>query len=264
MAKAGSKGKYNRGKARARARRAPRRSGSAVWSMALGIIVVLGIVGIVLSESGGNGGGGAGLAINDHWHAAFGVYVCDQWLPNPPETPRDSSGNIVRHGTDVYAGIHTHGDGLIHMEPQSSDDAGKSATVGRYFKYNGWSLSETSFKYDKGVSKSNGDTCPASNGSPGGKGTLTWAVNGKDHTGNLADYNMRNNDRIVLAFLPPGKTAASLGDPPSTSNLPNASGIESPSQVPTNAPATPTPSTPAGSTPATSAPAAATPTTAKP
>src|SRR5437868_4550215 len=103
MAKA-SKGKYNRGKARARARRAPRRSGGAVWSTALGVIVVLGIVGIVLTEASSNSAGGAGLKVGDHWHAALGVYLCDNWLPNPPETPRDASGNIVRHGTDVYAG----------------------------------------------------------------------------------------------------------------------------------------------------------------
>jgi hypothetical protein len=260
MAKAGSKGKYNRGKARARARRAPRRSGSAVWSVAMAVIVVLGVGGIILSMGGDSSNGGAGLKIGDHWHAAFGLNVCGSWLPNPPETPRDSSGNIVRHGTDIYAGIHTHADGLIHFEPNSSDDAGKNATVGRYFTYNGWSLSSTSFAYDKGVSKKNGDACPAANGSAAGKGTLSWAVNGKAHSGDLAKYTPHNNDRIVLAFLPPGKTAASLGDPPSVAALPNANQSEGGATTPTSgAPSTGSPTT----VPATTAPAT-TATTAKP
>jgi hypothetical protein len=259
MPKSSARGKYNRSKARARARRSPRRAGTGGWTMGVAAIVILGIVGIVLTKGSGSS---SGLTVNDHWHAAFGVNVCGTWLPNPPETPRDGSGTIVRQGTATYAGLHTHGDGLIHMEPQASDDTGSHATVGRYFKYEGFKLSSTSFTYVQGVTKGNGDACPAANGQPETKGTVTWAVNGKEHTGNLADYRLKNNDRIVLAFGPAGKNAASLGDPPSVANLPNGSRIENPSQVPTVPSSVPTPasSTPASSTPSTSA----APTTAKP
>ncbi|HZR12882.1 MAG TPA: hypothetical protein VFC33_06480 [Acidimicrobiia bacterium] len=266
MAKPNRGKKYQRGRARARARRPPRRTGSSFWIVAVAAVVVLGVgavVAQVASNKGANGGGGAGLKIGDHWHAALGVNVCGTWLPNPPETPRDSQGLIVRHGTDVYAGIHTHGDGLIHFEPQTSDDAGASATVGRFFKYNGWSLSETSFTFDKGVKKSNGDTCPAANGKPAAKGTVQWAVNGKARTGNPASYTPHNNDRIVIAFLPPGISITSLGDPPSTSNLPAANNIESPNQIPAGTATVPS-STPAASTPAASTPTTAPATTAKP
>jgi hypothetical protein len=217
-------------------------------------IVILGIVGIVFAKTANDSA--SGLKIGDHWHAAFGVNVCGTWLPNPPETPRDSNNTIVRRGTAVYAGLHTHADGLIHFEPESSDDTGSHATVGRYFKYNGWTISSTSVAYDQGVTKRNGDTCPAANGQPAAKGSLTWAVNGKDHGGNLADYKPSNNDRIVLAFAPAGKTAASFGNPPSTSNLPQA-GSNSP---PNSGVGQTTPSIP--SPPSTSAPPSST--TAKP
>jgi hypothetical protein len=254
MAKSSTRGKYNRGKARARARRAPRRGGSTGWTAGVMAIVILGIVGIVFAKTANDQS--TGLKIGDHWHAALGVNVCGTWLPNAPETPRDGNGTIVRAGTAVYAGLHTHADGLIHFEPESSDDTGSHATVGRYFKYNGWTVSSTSFSYDQGVKKRNGDTCPAANGQPAAKGTLTWAVNGKGHSGSLGDYRPSNNDRIVLAFEPAGKTAASLGNPPSTSNLPQAGSTSSPnSGVPQTTPSLP-------STPTTSA--APSSTTAKP
>lgn len=246
MSKTSARGKYNRSKARARARRAPRRSGTGVWTAGIAAIVILGVVGIALAKNANDTA--SGLKIGDHWHAALGVNVCGSWLPNPPETPRDSNGTIVRHGTDVYAGIHTHADGLIHFEPEASDDTGSHATVGRYFKYNGWSLSGTSFAYDQGITKKNGDTCPAANGQPEAKGTLTWAVNGKAQSGNLADYAPHNGDRIVLAFEPPGKAAASLGDPPSTSALNQALNTSAPNSgvsqtMPTTAPSASVPTT---------------------
>ena len=164
MPKVSGRGKYNRNKARARARRAPRRTGTAGWTAGIAAIVIVGVIGIFFTKHANSNS--TGLKIGDHWHAALGVNVCGSWLPNPPETPRDSSGTIVRHGTDVYAGIHTHADGLIHFEPEASDDTGSHATVGRYFKYNGWSVAATSVAYDQCVTKKNGDTCPAANGQP--------------------------------------------------------------------------------------------------
>jgi hypothetical protein len=258
MVKSSSRGKYNRGKARARARRSPRRTGTTGWTAGIAAIVILGIVGIVLAKSANNQAGG--LKIGDHWHAAFGVNVCGTWLPNPPETARDSNNLIIRHGTDVYAGIHTHADGLIHFEPETTDDTGTHATVGRFFKYSGWSLSADSFTFDQGVKQRNGDTCPAAS-QPAAKGTVIWAVNGVAHAGSLADYRPNNGDRIVLAFLPAGKTAASLGNPPSAASLPQA-GSNSPPNSGVSQQTVPTPAPPSTAAPSSSA--APSPSTSKP
>jgi hypothetical protein len=61
------------------------------------------------------------VATKDHWHAAFGVWSCDHWLPP------------VILGEDP-TGIHTHGDGLIHVHPFDDRAAGKNATLGRFFE----------------------------------------------------------------------------------------------------------------------------------
>jgi hypothetical protein len=199
-----------------------------------------------------------------HWHAALGVYECDHWVGDgtgdglwrwPSDTGAQAAG-FYRNGTTVYAGLHSHRDGIIHMEPSVTEDSGRHATIGRYFTYGGWKLSATGYTFVDGKTVSNGDKCPS-----GGAGTLQWATakwDGNTDTskplkftvrnGNPADYKLYQGDVIIIAFLPPGKSVTSLGNPPSYANLPKALGAA-------EAPATPAPATaPAsGSTPASGA-----------
>lgn len=58
------------------------------------------------------------LAFEDHWHAAFGFYVCDEFLPELPE-----------YHPPQNRGVHGHGDGLIHIHPFSTARAGERATM---------------------------------------------------------------------------------------------------------------------------------------
>src|SRR5919108_289734 len=92
------------------------------YSVIMTLVVVLGIAGIALSRGDRNpGSGGVGPAIGDHWHAALGVNVCGQWKPN---TPQYESGS----------GIHSHGDGFIHIHPFGRAGAGKNASVGLFLE----------------------------------------------------------------------------------------------------------------------------------
>ena len=181
-----------------------------------------------------------------------------QW---PAATPSGTPARV--HNTNVYAGLHSHDDGIIHMEPEVSEEAGRNATVGKYFEFGGWGLSSTGFNF-LGTKVKNGDLC---NGKPA---TLQWALARWDGTnnkqnftlgkGNPADYKLYNGDIIVIAFLPEGKSVLSLGNPPSLPNLANALNVETaPGQPMTNGSTAPATAT----TPTTSA-AATTPTTKKP
>ena len=117
--------------------------------------------------------------------------------------------------------MHSHNDGVIHMEPLVSSEAGKHTTVGLYFDYGGWKISPTGFTF-LGTTRKNGDMCGSK------PGTLQWAVakwdgdtTGKTkqkytvQTGNPADFKLNNGDIVLLAFLPEGKSILSLGNPPS-------------------------------------------------
>lgn len=118
----------------------------------------------------------------------------------------------MRVGTNIYAGLHSHEDGLIHMEPQTSDETGKSATLGTYFKFNGFELSSTHVKFVTADLK-NGDKCGKS------RGTLHWAVNGHVKTGDPAGYILHQGDWVVVAFLPDSKSITKIGKPPSYATL---------------------------------------------
>ncbi|HET9730812.1 MAG TPA: hypothetical protein VFR41_15380, partial [Acidimicrobiia bacterium] len=143
-------GKASRSKRRAAVRSAKRSRTNTWWYGLTAIVLIAGIALVVYAKATAPGAVGP-LVSKDHWHAALGVYDCDHWLgngqkgPGTWDWPGTSSTGIFRVGTQVYAGMHSHGDGIIHMEPSQSDEAGRNATVGRYFSFGGWNLSSTGY-----------------------------------------------------------------------------------------------------------------------
>ena len=257
---------------RAAVRSAKRSRQNSWWYGLTAIVIIAGIAGIIYTQATKPAPVGPFLADpsnptkkDTHWHAALGVYDCDHWMGdssgsgiwNWPAT--NSAGSPSRaKNPNVYAGLHSHDDGVIHMEPAVSEDAGKNTTVGRYFDYGGWKLSSTGFTF-LGTTVKNGDKCGTT------PGTLQWETGKWDGTsgkqkytvqsGNPASYKVSQDDIFVIAFLPAGKSIASIGDPPSVPNLAKALGKAE------TAGASSAPTAPAVTVPSTR-PAAATPTTA--
>ncbi|HEX8805107.1 MAG TPA: hypothetical protein VF743_12965 [Acidimicrobiales bacterium] len=75
----------------------------------------------------------APVARQDHWHAAYGIYVCDEFRDPIPtfESPD---------------GIHTHGDGVIHIHPFSDSAAGANATLGKFLEGTDVEISDDELK----------------------------------------------------------------------------------------------------------------------
>ncbi|HZM43156.1 MAG TPA: hypothetical protein VFB94_28765, partial [Acidimicrobiales bacterium] len=107
MGKASSSKKVARA-ARAGGRRASGgRQRDLKFPAVIGVIVVLGVGLIGFAANDRKSDAQVPPIVNqDHWHAAFGVYICGEFQPNPPlfESP---------------VGIHTHDDGVIHIHPTS-------------------------------------------------------------------------------------------------------------------------------------------------
>jgi hypothetical protein len=275
MARASRKLSSRGQRRRAAVRSAKRTRNNNWWYGLTAIVVIAGVALIVYTRLTAPADVGPlvmseGTDVKDsHWHAALGVYSCDHWVGDGTGDgvwtwPSEAAGQpgFYRDGTEVYAGLHSHRDGVIHMEPAVSEDAGKHATVGKYFDYGGWDVSADGYDFVDGKPLTNGDACPT-----GGNGTMQWAVakwDGAASTdtplqfevkqGNPAVYKLNQGDVVIIAFLPPGKSITDLnGDgkgsnPPGFTNLPSALGAEeqgmpAPQQTP---PAT-TPAT--GSTP---------------
>lgn len=249
-------------------------STSWFWPVFIGIVVVLGTAGIVYSKDQRQPDnshprvGGAGVA-QDHWHAALGIDICGTFAPN------------ITDETDP-SGIHTHGDGIVHIHPASVVAAGRRATLGVFFDAVKAKVSSSQIRLPGQAGKANGDKC---GDKPGEVQVRTWPNRGPDtpgvpYKGNPADLRPKDGELITIAFLPTGTKNEDIPRPPSASQLdklndvgPTATSTTVPgtgttgSTVPGAAPpdssqatdsSQPTDSTqPPGSTPDTTAPPAA-------
>ncbi len=212
-----------------------------------GTVAAAGVVGIaqrnVLFSSKGNGTGGVvqvgsgspeistttspsalSVAITGppHWHAAFGIYVCDRYLADRDGTADPDT-----------TGVHLHNDGLIHVHPfgaaknvrvnsdgtQTTENISADVNIANFLKGINVSLTPTELKlpaYNDALEV----THPAAryrDGQPcaGTVGLYQFDENGK---ASPIDVNAPILDKAVLALalLPRGAT---LPPPPSVSAL---------------------------------------------
>lgn len=210
-----SRTRYQRAAMRSRYRKPKRkRSGSFAWNVAIAVILIVGVVAVFLVRGSGDSAGsgpprapdqGANIA-GDHWHTAFQVNVCGEWLSAQPqfEKPADNPGQ------QANVGIHTHGDDLIHTHPFVVSEEGGNARLSKFADYGGWSVSSDSIDAWVGPESkpqqtewSNGDTCSFGQ-YKGEKGELTWAVDGTTRTGDPADYKLKDGETLAIYFLPKG------------------------------------------------------------
>lgn len=229
-----------------------RAGANLVWYAAAAVLLVAGTLAVALSRTNSTANGVA-PTVKDHWHIALGVNDCGTWVPNWAWPNTASNGEKNQVGTALYAPLHSHEDGLIHVEPQTDSQGGNNATLGTYFKYGGWKLNETSIGFTTVVEK-NGNQC---NGKPG---VLRWAVNGTEKHGNPAKYKLAQADVVELVFttagakLPPqtqvpsyGALQAEIGNTTSTAPVATAA-TGSTTTPPKNASTTSSPPTTVGAT----------------
>lgn len=204
--------------------------------------------------------------ITDHWHAAYGIDICG--TIDPPFT-NDADPN----------GIHTHGDGVMHIHPGAAQQvakAGEDATLGVFMAAAGAELTDDSItipdETGQPVTYTEGeDQC---DGQDGQVQVAYWAnateANDTDpqiFTENLADIFFQNDrEAFTIAFVPEGDD---ILPPPTVADLDALAGIDGGDTVTSTVPTgssvpggAATTSTPAGepsastTTPTTTAPPA--------
>lgn len=184
---------------------------------------------------------------SDHWHAAYGIYVCDHFLPPFPQEPQ---------GQD-RTGLHTHGDGVMHVHPFGAGSAGFNARLGVWAKTIGMKLGNDSFTGSDGVEYRNGYDC---NGQPANVYVYRWAsafdpqAAADVFTSGFPEIRFRN-DRSAFTFaVVPSDKVNDVPKPESVSTLNNLSDVTSSEQGSTT-PSIPTdlstPSIPTDLTPST-------------
>jgi hypothetical protein len=122
--------------------------GGTLFPLLLVGAVVLGLLLIVYARQSRPADGSGSPTIEDHWHAAFGMYVCDTYLPNLLGNKEETS---IVNGQENFTneafrntGIHSHDDGAIHWHPNSSRSTGNRATLGVFLDVYGVEVTDTS------------------------------------------------------------------------------------------------------------------------
>lgn len=90
------------------------------FPLTVGLVLVLGVSLVVLARQSREAPAAPRVG-DDHWHSAYGVYDCGQWLP-PFTSQYDPHG------------IHSHQDGVIHIHPFNSSAAGERARLGVFLE----------------------------------------------------------------------------------------------------------------------------------
>ena len=195
-----------------------------LFPAALVLVVVLGTILVVYARGNRTAEALEPPLLSDHWHSAYGMYVCGEFLPDLPEFIAPQNG-----------GNHTHGDGLIHIHPFSTARAGDNATLQNWLSDagavlgNSDGLDEESFAVPGGETYVEGeDDCEGSEGDPIVQ-VAVWetyqsAIDGEEPavlTENFDDIRfVQDGQAYTIAFAPED---AEIPAPPSAERVAGAS-----------------------------------------
>lgn len=121
---------------------AVRFQGGTVFPIAVALTLILGLGLIVYARQSLPADDESPPTINDHWHAAYGFYLCDGWVQlNGDLEELDSRGQLVNVDF-LRTGIHSHNDGIIHWHPYNSPAVGKNAVLDVFLENYGVELDD--------------------------------------------------------------------------------------------------------------------------
>ena len=155
------------------------------WVPVVGVIlIVFGILGVLFYTRSAAGA----PRIGDHWHARYEFTVCGQRQPNAPTW----EGGV---------GVHTHGDGIMHIHPFQQSAEGAGARMVKWFEYGGGKITNDSIRMPGSNDEyKSGDKCP-----DGSEGTLqvfvTSASTGvEERLDTINRYQPQDGDRVRIVF----------------------------------------------------------------
>lgn len=197
-----------------------KRRSKPLFPVAIGLIVVFGVSLIVFARSSQQDAASAAPVANqDHWHAAYGVRLCGEGFAAPIQVQDDP------------VGIHTHGDGIMHVHPFTNAASGENATLGQFFDAAGVTIDDDQIDLGGDTSVKEGeDTCGADE-KPGIVQVAVWenareadSTDPEIITEDIRGIRFTNDSMaFTIAFAPEG---ADIPPPPTIPTLDNLSDVE--------------------------------------
>jgi len=247
--------------------------GGTLFPVVVTAVVVLGLALVVYARQGQPSVDASGAPQqSDHWHHAYGFYLCDTWVQLDGDAEQQGSENFTQY---QRSGIHSHDDGLIHWHPFTSASVGTNARLGVFLDTYGVELANDKLTFPESQQAAletqlaaqdpsredvlvweDGDKCTVDGSEENAElKVVVWSnfTDTDDGTTYIADFDNIALDRdqmvVVMAFVP-DDTDVSM--PPWAPELPSLGEIDS-GVVNPNAPIPPAGSTPVGSAPSNTA-----------
>ena len=112
--------------------------------MAVALVVVLGSLLVLWARTDREAT--SAPRVGDHWHSVYDIYICDSFRS---KVVLETSSN----------GIHSHGDGLLHIHPFNKLASGRDAVLGEFFSAFGGRIDDASVVLDTGEELVEGVDC---------------------------------------------------------------------------------------------------------
>jgi hypothetical protein len=216
--------------------------GGTVFPLTILVVAVLGLSLIVYSRVSTKALAVPPQASNsDHWHVAYGVFICDDWLPNLAGNKEGDGG--TPDPEYLASGVHSHDDGVIHYHPFTAAASGRNAKLKRFLDVYDIELSNDKLTfpddqnagqvYEEGVT-----TCTDADGNEvdGELRLAVWddAKNPDDVrvlTSNMDDARIDRNGMAMAIYFAPADT--DIVPPPAAAQLDVLGAVDSGATTPT-------------------------------
>lgn len=156
--------------------------------------------------------------VGDHWHVAYGFYVCDEYVGTVQGdltgVKEDGKPESKDYG---IIGVHSHNDGLIHFHPYSGLAAGPKANLGLFLYMYGIGMNDSQLdlpEYLGGTIYEYVTACDTPEGQVDGELRVQYwpdATNPEQYevfTENFTDIPLtQDGAAVAVMFAPTGVTA---------------------------------------------------------
>jgi hypothetical protein len=201
--------------------------GGTVFPAAVAITLILGFALIVYSRQTLPEADASPPTINDHWHAAYGFYLCDTWYQLQGNLEERTASGQFANQEFLRTGIHSHDDGVMHWHPYTSAAVGENAVLGVFLDTYDVELTNDSLKfpdnnilgpsqeYIEGETKCDGEDAELS---VRAWGNFTDTDAGKRYIANMDRVHIDNDGMVFGIYFTPKDAEQVM--PPWASDLP--------------------------------------------
>jgi hypothetical protein len=215
--------------------------GGTLFPTVVAVVVVLGLSLVVWARESRPTVDASAPTVNDHWHHAYGFYLCDEWFKLTGEAEdRDDAGFL---NTDyARTGVHSHDDGVIHWHAFSRAATGGNARLGVFLDTYGVELTNEAlrfppeqrpglpFQQETGEFLEGTTKCVVDGREVDGElkavvwGNFTDTGNGVTYIADFRNIRLDRNEMVVAVAFVPANTEVTM--PPWARDLPALGAID--------------------------------------